>query len=370
VSGGRKWHQAHGSCDSVPTELHLYTFEKIQPGGLERKLFQGRVFCVYEREKLFKVHPFLTFPNTPQYEVLVVGEVIKVFFSAYMVSFALPEGQTLNTHLRYLVKKSDKMFVLAAIYGAMNILSYISLRNIGAGMFTIFAQCKILTTATFSAILLRRQYSWARWRALFGLSFGVLLFSEPIWSDVEKMKIQEGGNAFLGTAAVMIEVILSGFASIYFERVIKTDPEQLGIWDRNFQLALSSLPIYFMFMTYEGGGELGYGGGWSPIAWGLALLGAAGGLLVALSIKYGDSILKTLATTGAIVLSAWLDHMFLGGPLNAIMMIAGANVIIAISNYTFDTTPVVEDKAMGQQAVEMKKVDESEEEQKQQLLPK
>jgi hypothetical protein len=31
---------------------------------------------------------------------------------------------------------------------------------------------------------------------------------------------------------------------------------------------------------------------------------------------------------------------------------------------------VVEDKAMGQQAVEMKKVDESEEEQKQQLLPK
>jgi UDP-sugar transporter A1/2/3 len=62
-------------------------------------------------------------------------------------------------------------------------------------------------------------------------------------------------------------------------------------------------------------------------------------MLVALSIKYGDSILKTLATTGAIILSATLDHFMLGGPLTAIMCIAGAQVIISICNYTFDTTP-------------------------------
>jgi UDP-sugar transporter A1/2/3 len=72
----------------------------------------------------------------------------------------------------------------------------------------------------------------------------------------------------------------------------------------------------------------------------LALLGAAGGLLVALSIKYGDSILKTLATTGAIILSSLLDHYLLGGPLTASMMIAGVQVVIAICNYTFDATPV------------------------------
>jgi hypothetical protein len=68
-------------------------------------------------------------------------------------------------------------------------------------------------------------------------------------------------------------------------------------------------------------------------------MGTAGGMLVMLSIKYGDSILKTLATTGAIILSATLDHFMLGGPLTAIMCIAGAQVIIAICNYTFDSTP-------------------------------
>lgn len=71
----------------------------------------------------------------------------------------------------------------------------------------------------------------------------------------------------------------------------------------------------------------------------LAFLGALGGMLVALSIKHGDSILKTLATTGAIVLSATLDHYLLGGPLTSIMCIAGVQVILSICNYTFDASP-------------------------------
>lgn len=253
-----------------------------------------------------------------------------------MITGTLPEGDTIFSRLAYLIKKSRKMFVLAAIYGAMNILSYISLRNIGAGIFTIFAQCKILTTAVFSSIILRYKYSWAQWRAMVSLMLGVLLFTAPVWND---LSVQDGGNAFIGTAAVLIEVTLSGFASIYFEKVIKTDPEKIGIWERNFQLALGSCPIYIFFIMANKGDEAGFFGGWTPTAWILALLGAAGGLLVALSIKYGDSVLKTLATTGAIILSSVLDHAFMGGPLTATMCIAGSQVVIAIANYTFDYPP-------------------------------
>jgi solute carrier family 35 (UDP-sugar transporter), member A1/2/3 len=87
---------------------------------------------------------------------------------------------------------------------------------------------------------------------------------------------------------------------------------------------------------------VGLFGGWSLLAWIVTILGAAGGLLVALSIKYGDAILKTLATTAAIILSSVLDHWFLQGPLTAIMMIAGVQVILSICNYTFDSTPAAE----------------------------
>ena len=271
--------------------------------------------------------------------MLLVGEIIKFVYSAYKITSDLGPGEKPVPKLRYLLKRSSKMAVLAGIYGAMNILSFVSLRNISAGMFTVFAQLKILTTATCSSVMLRRSYSMTKWRALISLMMGVLLFSEPIWNKADNSKNPEGGNVILGTAAVLIEVTLSGFASIYFEKVIKTDPEQLGIWERNYQLAFGSIPIYIMFMLWEDGGVAGYFGGWSVVAGILAILGAAGGMLVALSIKHGDSILKTLATTGAIVLSATLDHYILGGPLTNIMCIAGVIVVLSICNYTFDASP-------------------------------
>ena len=271
--------------------------------------------------------------------MLLVGEIIKFVYSAYKIASDLGPGEKPVPKLRYVLKRASKMAVLAGIYGAMNILSFVSLRNISAGMFTVFAQLKILTTATCSSVMLRRSYSMTKWRALISLMMGVLLFSEPIWNKADNSKNPEGGNVILGTAAVLIEVTLSGFASIYFEKVIKTDPEQLGIWERNYQLAFGSIPIYIMFMLWEDGGVAGYFGGWSVVAGILALLGAAGGMLVALSIKHGDSILKTLATTGAIVLSATLDHYILGGPLTNIMCIAGVIVVLSICNYTFDASP-------------------------------
>ena len=285
--------------------------------------------------------------NYSSYEVLLVGEIVKLVFSAFMIrSSANMAGEEICSRLSYLSKKSMKMAVLAFIYGAMNILSFLALRNIGAGTFTIFAQCKILTTASFSAVMLNRSYSWSQWRALIQLMVGVLLFSVNLFDKNDdgddadtNTNTTSWESATLGIAAVVTEVTLSGFASIYFEKVIKHDTEQLGIWERNYQLALGSIPIYILFILHAGGGEVGYGGGWSYISTALAMLGAAGGLLVALSIKHGDSILKTLATTGAIVLSSFLDYYLLSGPLTFVMVLGGINVVLAICSYSFDATP-------------------------------
>jgi Nucleotide-sugar transporter len=230
------------------------------------------------------------------YECLLLGEIIKIIFSAYMIRSQLDTEQqkqrdvkrvetssllstpgstdssqtfeetrtasigneftdgsvydrkqldaVFSERIRFVISTSGKMFGLALIYGAMNILSFVSLKNIGAGMFTIFAQCKILTTATFSCWILGRQYSYTKWRALAALMAGVLLFSEPIWSKKDAFKSSnDNANTFIGTAAVITEVTLSGFASIYFEKVVKLDPLPLSIWERNFQLALVSVHL-------------------------------------------------------------------------------------------------------------------------------
>ena len=152
-----------------------------------------------------------------KYECLLLGEVMKMVFSAWMIRNDLQvatEGkrdETTKSRLIYLVQTSRKMVGLALIYGAMNILSFVSLRNIGAGLFTIFAQMKIITTATFSAIILQRSYSWTKWRALTCLMIGVILFSHTIWDHSSSLTSSNpDANPVLGTVAVLIEVLLSG----------------------------------------------------------------------------------------------------------------------------------------------------------------
>jgi len=301
------------------------------------------------------------------YEVLLVGEVIKILFSAYMID-GLEKKTGLLRHLLFVISKSHKMVVLAMIYGLMNILYFVSLRNIGAGLFAILSQCKILTTALFSVILLSRSYSTTRWATLVALLVGVVLFSEPIISSQKQPHHVIGpdrqlkqtpepvsqqttaalmGNPVLGMAAVLTQMFLSGYSCIYFEKVIKSDPLQLNIWERNFQLAMASIPVYMAFIAsqhYQRQVTLSpdeqepyhFGRGWSSVTLFVTLLEASGGLLVALSIKYGDAVLKTLATTGSIVITALVDHVVLQGPLTSSMIVAGAQVILAIVMYTFD----------------------------------
>jgi len=68
----------------------------------------------------------------------------------------------------------------------------------------------------------------------------------------------------------------------------------------------------------------------------VSILQAAGGLLVAATLKYADAILKTLATCGSIVLSAIVGYIFLDGTLDIFVVLGCLSTILAIFNYTLD----------------------------------
>ena len=55
-------------------------------------------------------------------------------------------------------------------------------------------------------------------------------------------------------AAALGDVLLSGFVSIYFEKVLKSTTETFSVWDRNFQLAFWSTVIYLPIMVSAGNG--------------------------------------------------------------------------------------------------------------------
>ena len=112
-------------------------------------------------------------------------------------------------------------------------------------------------------------------------------------------------NQLLGLLAVVISSASSGFAGVYFEKILKKD-KKVSIFLRNIQLGIfgtitGMLAVYFKDGT--GIVENGFFFGFDSLVWFCVILSAFGGLLVAVVVKYADSIIKGFATSISIVVS-------------------------------------------------------------------
>jgi UDP-sugar transporter A1/2/3 len=193
-------------------------------------------------------------------------------------------------------------------------------------------------------VVLQRQLSGAKWRALVLIAVASVLVSTPYLGDGSASSGDDSSSSTTsvsaGFAAVLLEVTLSGAASVYFEKVIKASDEPFSLWERNVQLAVCSVGLYVGVVGYDAAMHgTAIGTGWSWVSLAVAALGAAGGLLVALSLKHADAILKALATSGAIVLSSVGGWALLKGPMTLPVALGCVVAIVATLNYSFDGVP-------------------------------
>lgn len=284
-------------------------------------------------------------------EVVMVGEVLKMIVAGYIAYHDTSDTDAQGTGARKLTwllsfGNAKKTIILVVLYGLANLLTYFSLTYIEASLYSVLLQLKVLSTAGFAVIILGRNISPTKWRALTLLVVGCVLVASPAYnntSDSSHMKTTDTSLWLMGVLGVLIIVTLSGYAVTYFEQILKQPGERLTIWERNFQLAFYSfifMVVYNIFSTMRGTDTVVPFQGWSYITVMVAIVSAAGGLLVAACLKYADAILKTLATAASILISTYLGHALLGGPLDTVIALGAICTILAIVNYTFDTTPV------------------------------
>lgn len=103
------------------------------------------------------------------------------------------------------------------------------------------SQLKIITTALFAVCLLKKSLSWTQWISLFMLFAGVSLVQFQESATVSKKGI-EHQSPFVGLLAIIAASTLSGFAGVYFEKILKK-PVDVSVWMRNVQLAVMAAPI-------------------------------------------------------------------------------------------------------------------------------
>jgi UDP-sugar transporter A1/2/3 len=151
----------------------------------------------------------------------------------------------------------------------------------------------------------------------------------------------------LGITAVAIACLCSGFAGVYFERVLKGG-QAASIWVRNIQLSVGCLGIaLFGALMWDGQAirEQGFFVGYNPIVFATVCTQAAGGLIVAMVIKYADNILKGFATSLSIILST-VASIFLFNFMPTIYFLIGSIfVFMATYLYSMPEAPRVIDVA-------------------------
>lgn len=228
-----------------------------------------------------------------------------------------------------------KVCIPSLVYIIQNNLLYTSTSNLDAATYQVTYQLKIFTTAVFSVLILKRKLFKHQWVALVILILGVVLVQLNDSTD-KTLKTHPDQNRAVGLVAALIACCLSGFAGVYFEKILKG--ADVSVWMRNIQLSFVSVPIGFIMCFMKDWNNIindGFFFGYDFFIVYLIFLQAAGGLIVALVVKYADNILKGFATSLAIIVACIFSMYFFDFTINILFVVGTMFVMCSIFLYSY-----------------------------------
>jgi len=229
-----------------------------------------------------------------------------------------------------------KVMVPSAVYLIQNNLLYVAASNLDVATYQITYQLKILTTAIFAVTMLNKKLIATQWLSLLTLVAGVAMVQ---LSDVKETKSAANAaeqSKFLGFSAALTACMLSGFAGVYFEKILKGS--DISVWMRNVQLALLSVPLGLISSYLADGDKIAANGffhGYDNFVWFTVAQNALGGLLVAVVVKYADNILKGFACSLAIIITCVASVFIFDFSLSLQFTVGAAAVIGSIFLYGY-----------------------------------
>merc|ERR1711963_553789 len=242
-----------------------------------------------------------------------------------------------------------KLIVPSGLYCLQNNLLFVALTNLDAATYQVTYQLKILTTALFSVVLLKKHIKSVQWLALLILTIGVALVSMPnVAPSGDEVSTKDHSNAsainektnedvdnehdkqVVGLLAVLCACFSSGFAGVFFEMLVKTGA-QPSVVIRNLQLGMFSLvfgAFAVIYNDFDAVAKDGFFQGYNYLVVIIIILQAFGGLVVAMTVKYADNILKGFATSISIIVSSVFSYLVLNDLIPGGYFIVGTCLVI------------------------------------------
>ncbi|XP_018120938.1 CMP-sialic acid transporter [Xenopus laevis] len=274
-----------------------------------------------------------------------ITEVIKLLLSVCILAKETGSLGRLMTSLKENILGSPvemlKLSVPSLVYALQNNMAFVALSNLDAAVYQVTYQLKIPCTALCTVLMLNRSLSKLQWFSVLMLCGGVTLVQ---YSPAEATKVQIEQNYLLGIGAVAIAVLCSGFAGVYFEKVLKSTDTSL--WVRNIQMYLSGILVTALGVYISEGAQVmekGFFYGYSFLVWIVIFLASVGGLYTSVVVKYTDNIMKGFSAAAAIVLSTVASVILFGLQITFTFAIGALFVCVSIYIYGLprkDTTKI------------------------------
>ncbi|KAK4026255.1 hypothetical protein OUZ56_015265 [Daphnia magna] len=269
--------------------------------------------------------------------LVLVSELIKFMFCLILLLIQKSGSieqllKALGSEVIFKPSETVKLAIPSSLYTIQNNLILLALSSLDAATFQVTYQLKILTTAFFSVLLLRKDIKAFQWLALIVLMSGVILvqFSSDGKQKEANIVPSNPHKHLIGMLAVVASSLSSGFAGVYYEKLLK-ESAQPSVIIRNIQLGIFSIifgTAGVVINDWDKVSQRGFFDGYTSVVWLVIMLQAMGGLVVAAVIKYADNILKGFATSVSIILSCLCSYVVLHDLNLDLTFVLGTGLVI------------------------------------------
>lgn len=256
-----------------------------------------------------------------------------------------------------------KLLIPSGLFSLQNTLLFVAMANLEPTTFLVLYQSKILTTGILMVILLGRSFSPQKWFAMIVLLSGIILTQY----NPNGRKIPAPGESLsTGLMAVLFCSLSSSIAGVVMEKFMKDGatsttalpPSTLNgsgigshlsssspsvvynshLSTKNvhlsfFSMVLVGIPVVFGIWSGADDVFVSVFHGVDEVVCAMIVNQALGGILVALCLRHADNILKTFATTCAIVVGGVVSHFLFGFVPSASFVLGSLTVMGAIVLY-------------------------------------
>ena len=242
-----------------------------------------------------------------------------------------------------------KLAVPGLLYMIQNNLLFIALSHLEAAVYQVTYQLKIITTAMFSVVLLGKVISLQQGFSLLVLTIGVA----AVQLSAVSAETDAHENSLAGLVAVLMACCSSGFAGVYFEKILKQG-RKVSLFMRNIQLSMFGILlglIAVMLQDYESVVQDGFFQGYTKVVWVTVLIQAGSGFVIASVMKYADNILKGFATAVSIILSSIISAFLFNFHITALFSLGVVLVVGSVFLYGYKPKTAVLPKSIRRESI-------------------